>query len=347
MMHELDRHCKRIGEEVEALKKDLLKKRPSETPVEEAERIVRQKNRLNEMYEEVDSLSQEKLKIVEKLFCMQQNFVRKLDQEIEKTEEDKYVQEQCAKDQQNEDPSEPGNFSHSRQKFPKKQGAREIGASLASYSGRQTGVSGSLAREFSIGGIGAKGDYNHSSSLMGSLDPLMQPGKSKKGAGADIFDYGRKDLMLDSSFQQPGLSTSASMRNRRMDAAKKDTISTIGKKSSRVTTQKGNRKGHQLGAFDGGRQGVQQYSQDQITDLGDGVNVEEEDQCKWCFKRTQECDWVSCDNCDQWYHYSCMDITGPLNEATYFKCKVCDGQIPPERERDVDIKPINLMDGDE
>jgi len=32
---------------------------------------------------------------------------------------------------------------------------------------------------------------------MGSLDPLMQPGKSKKGAGADIFDYGRKDLMLD------------------------------------------------------------------------------------------------------------------------------------------------------
>jgi hypothetical protein len=43
------------------------------------------------MYEEVDSLSQEKLKIVEKLFFMQQNFVRKLDQEIEKTEEDKYV----------------------------------------------------------------------------------------------------------------------------------------------------------------------------------------------------------------------------------------------------------------
>jgi len=43
------------------------------------------------MYEEVDGLSQEKLKIVEKLFFMQQNFVRKLDQEIEKTEEDKYV----------------------------------------------------------------------------------------------------------------------------------------------------------------------------------------------------------------------------------------------------------------
>lgn len=73
------------------MKKDLLKKRPSETPVEEAERIVRQKNRLNEVYEEVDALSQEKLKIVEKLFFMQQNFVRKLDQEIEKTEEDKYV----------------------------------------------------------------------------------------------------------------------------------------------------------------------------------------------------------------------------------------------------------------
>ena len=61
------------------MKKDLLKKRPSETPVDEAERIIRQKNRLNEMYDEVDSLSQEKLKIVEKLFFMQQNFVRKLD----------------------------------------------------------------------------------------------------------------------------------------------------------------------------------------------------------------------------------------------------------------------------
>ncbi len=50
------------------------------------------------MYEQKDSLSQEKLKIIEKLFYMQENFIRKLDQEIEKTEEDKYVQEQCAKD---------------------------------------------------------------------------------------------------------------------------------------------------------------------------------------------------------------------------------------------------------
>jgi hypothetical protein len=42
-----------------------------------------------------------------------------------------------------------------------------------------------------------------------------------------------------------------------------------------------------------------------------------------------------------------MDITGPLNEDTYFKCKICDGLIPPERERDVEIKPINLMGDDE
>jgi hypothetical protein len=54
-----------------------------------------------------------------------------------------------------------------------------------------------LGREFSIGGV--KGDYNHTSSLMGSFEPLMQTGKSKKGA--DPFgDYGRKDLMIDNSF---------------------------------------------------------------------------------------------------------------------------------------------------
>jgi hypothetical protein len=85
--------------EIEALKKDLLRKHPGENQSDEAERIVRQKKLLNEKYEEVDSLCQEKLKIVEKLFYMQQNFVRKLDQEIEKTEEDKYVQEQCQRDQ--------------------------------------------------------------------------------------------------------------------------------------------------------------------------------------------------------------------------------------------------------
>lgn len=53
---------------------------------------------------------------MEKLFNMQQNFIRKLDQEIEKTEEDKNVYEQCMKDQQNDDPAEPGNFSYQRQK---------------------------------------------------------------------------------------------------------------------------------------------------------------------------------------------------------------------------------------
>lgn len=90
---------------------------------------------------------------------------------------------------------------------------------------------------------------------------------------------------------------------------------------------------------------MQQYSQDQIGDFGQAVNAEEEDQCKWCFTKTLECDWVSCDNCNQWYHYSCMDITEQPSEDSYFKCKVCMGEQPPER--DGDVKPLNLMDGDE
>jgi hypothetical protein len=53
------------------------------------------------------------------------------------------------------------------------QGGREVGASLGGYGSRgQTGVSGSLGRDFSIGGLGGR-DSNHYSNLMGSLDPLI------------------------------------------------------------------------------------------------------------------------------------------------------------------------------
>jgi hypothetical protein len=38
------------------------------------------------------------VELVEKLFLMQENFIRKLDQQIEKTEEDKHVQEKCKED---------------------------------------------------------------------------------------------------------------------------------------------------------------------------------------------------------------------------------------------------------
>ena len=46
---------------------------------------------------------------------MQQNFIRKLDQQIEKTEEDKYVQEKCQQDMANEDGSDQLSFQLQKQ----------------------------------------------------------------------------------------------------------------------------------------------------------------------------------------------------------------------------------------
>ncbi len=53
-------------------------------------------------------MAEEKLEIVEKLFLMQENFIRKLDQQIQKTEEDKNVIEQC---QQSNQDNEAGDMS--------------------------------------------------------------------------------------------------------------------------------------------------------------------------------------------------------------------------------------------
>lgn len=47
------------------------------------------------LYVKYDKLQDEKRELIEKLFFMQENFIRKLDQQIEKTEEDKNVQERC------------------------------------------------------------------------------------------------------------------------------------------------------------------------------------------------------------------------------------------------------------
>ena len=62
----------------------------------------------------VNSLGEEKQKIAEKLFNMQQNFIRKLDQQIEKTEEDKNVQDKCRED--NEEGADAGGYGFQRPK---------------------------------------------------------------------------------------------------------------------------------------------------------------------------------------------------------------------------------------
>lgn len=89
--------------ERDELKKDLLRKHPGEPVDQETARIQRQYEKLQGLYRRIESLSEEKEEICEKLFLMQQNFIRKLDQQIEKTEEDKNVQEKCREDQREQE----------------------------------------------------------------------------------------------------------------------------------------------------------------------------------------------------------------------------------------------------
>lgn len=58
---------------------------------------------MQEKYRRIDSLADEKEQIAQKLFLLQENFIRKLDQQIEKTEEDKNVQEKCREDQKEQE----------------------------------------------------------------------------------------------------------------------------------------------------------------------------------------------------------------------------------------------------
>lgn len=85
-------------EEREKIKKELLRKHPGEAADEEEQRIKRQYSELQGVYERIDSLAEEKIEVTEKLFLMQENFIRKLDQQIEKTEEDRDVLQRVTAD---------------------------------------------------------------------------------------------------------------------------------------------------------------------------------------------------------------------------------------------------------
>ena len=75
-----------LSSERDTLKQGLLKKKHGESAEAEEARIRREYDRLQQLYLKIDSLAEEKLEIVKKLFFMQENFIRKLDQQIEKTE---------------------------------------------------------------------------------------------------------------------------------------------------------------------------------------------------------------------------------------------------------------------
>ena len=69
-----------LVEERERTKKELLRKHPGESVEEEEQRIKRQYSDLQNLYERIDSIAEEKIEITEKLFLLQENFIRKLDQ---------------------------------------------------------------------------------------------------------------------------------------------------------------------------------------------------------------------------------------------------------------------------
>ena len=78
----------------------MLRKHPGESVEEEEHRIKRSYSELQLLYERIDSIAEEKIEITEKLFLLQENFVRKLDQQIEKTEEDRDVLQRVQADHQ-------------------------------------------------------------------------------------------------------------------------------------------------------------------------------------------------------------------------------------------------------
>ena len=79
-----------------------MRKHPGESSEQEEARIRRQYDEILYMYKQIESLTEEKEEICEKLFLMQENFIRKLDQQIEKTEEDPQVLEKLREEQQRE-----------------------------------------------------------------------------------------------------------------------------------------------------------------------------------------------------------------------------------------------------
>lgn len=58
---------------------DILKKHQNESVEEESKRIRKKIERVKDIFSIINSLGEEKQKIAEKLFNMQQNFIRKLD----------------------------------------------------------------------------------------------------------------------------------------------------------------------------------------------------------------------------------------------------------------------------
>jgi TolA-binding protein len=90
---------------------------------------------------------------------MQENFIRKLDQQIEKTEEDKNVQEKCREDQKEQeetfDMSTVGNHGATKKQLKNKVGR---GATATSYYAPDA-TYGSLA-SYGIDKVGKAGGAN-------------------------------------------------------------------------------------------------------------------------------------------------------------------------------------------
>ncbi len=110
---------------------------------------------------------------------MQENFVRKLDQQIEKTEEDKEVQEKCREDQREQDEglaermNMAGNYKAVNKKTKAGRGAI-VASGIGSYFGEE--IISSYASQMEKR---ESSTFDSQGMLFGSNMAIMQPPKKK------------------------------------------------------------------------------------------------------------------------------------------------------------------------
>lgn len=187
-----------------------MRKHAGESADEEEKRIKKQYSDLQQIYERIESLTEEKVEITEKLFLIQENFIRKLDQQIEKTEEDKEVLQRVSQDHQRDQEEYMDQLVSGagiNQKGLKKQKpGRVAGGSSTIMGGGGPGGWGYPGKDFGFGGLnlsekaGRGGILDSQGAFDSSGFGVLGSKKNKGGAF--------QDSMFSSSFG-PGTITNA------------------------------------------------------------------------------------------------------------------------------------------
>ncbi len=113
-MRELEERYLQLYEQRVQLKKDIMRKE-----------VLNDESSRNQMYQQIAYLSQqieglyeEKLAVTEKLFAVQENFIRKLDQQIDKSEQDPALMEKCKEDMADQDLMNNSDKPHQKKHKP-------------------------------------------------------------------------------------------------------------------------------------------------------------------------------------------------------------------------------------